>query len=81
MFWAVRAVTTVHPYTPKLAKVFRSACIPAPPPESLPAMDNTTFNRRSVIKWEHYSIYRPVKWLASRVFMRKADRRLFPFIR
>ena len=32
----------VVPYTPKEEKVFRSACIPAPEPESLPAIVNTT---------------------------------------
>jgi len=37
--WAVRAVMTVMPNTRRAAQVFRSACIPAPPPESLPAME------------------------------------------
>ena len=38
VFWAVRAVRALVPYTPSAANVFRSAWMPAPPPESLPAM-------------------------------------------
>ena len=38
VFWAVTAVMTDVPYTPSAAKVFRSAWMPAPPPESEPAM-------------------------------------------
>ena len=38
VFWAVTAVTAVTPCTPCAANVLRSACRPAPPPESLPAM-------------------------------------------
>jgi len=38
VFWAVSAVMADMPYTPRAANVFRSACIPAPPLESEPAM-------------------------------------------
>ena len=38
VFWAVTAVRTLVPNTPRAAKVFRSAWMPAPPPESEPAM-------------------------------------------
>src|SRR5690242_17398708 len=38
VFWAVTAVTTLLPYTPSAANVFRSAWMPAPPPESEPAI-------------------------------------------
>ena len=38
VFWAVTAVITDVPYTPIAANDFRSACIPAPPPESDPAI-------------------------------------------
>ena len=38
VFWAVIAVITEVPCTPTAAKLFRSAWIPAPPPESLPAI-------------------------------------------
>ena len=38
VFCAVIAVMAEVPYTPMAAKVFRSACIPAPPPESDPAI-------------------------------------------
>ena len=40
VFWAVRAVTAVMAYTPLADMVLISAWIPAPPLESLPAMDN-----------------------------------------
>ena len=40
-FWAVIQVIADVPKTPKLWNVFRSACIPAPPPESEPAIVNT----------------------------------------
>ena len=39
MFCAVTAVIADVPNTPKRAKVFRSAWIPAPPPESEPASE------------------------------------------
>ena len=38
---AVSAVIAVIPCTPQRAKAFRSAWIPAPPPESEPAIDST----------------------------------------
>ena len=38
LFCAVTAVTALRPYTWCAANVLRSACTPAPPPESLPAM-------------------------------------------
>ena len=40
VFWAVTDVIADAPKTPGAAKVFRSARIPAPPPESEPAMVN-----------------------------------------
>src|SRR4051794_25812830 len=40
--WAVMQVTTVVPCTPKEANVFRSACTPAPPPLSEPAIVSAT---------------------------------------
>ena len=43
VFWAVRAVITLMPYTPRQVMVFRSAWMPAPPLESLPAMVSTFF--------------------------------------
>ena len=39
VFWAVSAVIAVIPWTPQRANAFRSAWIPAPPPESEPAID------------------------------------------
>ena len=41
VFCAVSAVIAVIPWTPHLAKAFRSAWIPAPPPESEPAIEST----------------------------------------
>ena len=38
VFCAVTAVIALVPYTPCAANVFKSAWIPAPPPESLPAI-------------------------------------------
>lgn len=38
VFWAVTAVITLQPKTPRAENVFRSAWIPAPPPLSEPAM-------------------------------------------
>jgi hypothetical protein len=38
VFCAVTAVIALVPYTPSAAKVLRSAWMPAPPPESLPAI-------------------------------------------
>ena len=42
VFWAVIAVIAVVPWTPSAANAFRSAWIPAPPPESEPAIERTT---------------------------------------
>ena len=42
VFCAVMAVIAVVPCTPARAKAFRSAWIPAPPPESEPAIDRQT---------------------------------------
>ena len=42
VFWAVTQVIAVVPNTPRAAKVLRSAWIPAPPPESEPAMVSAT---------------------------------------
>ena len=39
VFCAVSAVIAVIPCTPQRANAFRSAWIPAPPPESEPAID------------------------------------------
>src|SRR5436189_3209713 len=36
-FWAVKQARTEVPWTPNAAKVFKSAWMPAPPPESEPA--------------------------------------------
>ncbi len=45
VFWAVIAVIAVIPCTPQAANAFRSAWIPAPPPESDPAIDSTRGSR------------------------------------
>ncbi len=42
VFWAVTLVTAVVAKAPPASMVFTSAWIPAPPPESLPAMESTT---------------------------------------
>jgi hypothetical protein len=42
VFWAVTEVIEQVPWTPNAAKVLRSAAIPAPPPESEPAIVITT---------------------------------------
>src|SRR6266851_8982002 len=42
VFWAVTAVIADVPCTPKAAKVLRSAWMPAPPPESEPAIVSAT---------------------------------------
>ena len=49
MFCTVIAVIAVVPCTPAFANAFRSAWIPAPPPESLPAIESTTGTRRRVM--------------------------------
>ena len=41
VFCAVSAVIAVIPWTPQRAKAFRSAWMPAPPPESEPAIERT----------------------------------------
>ena len=41
VFWAVIAVIAVMPCTPHAANAFRSAWMPAPPPESEPAIEST----------------------------------------
>ena len=41
VFWAVIAVIAVIPWTPQAANAFRSAWMPAPPPESEPAIERT----------------------------------------
>ena len=46
VFWAVIAVIAVIPCTPQAANAFRSAWMPAPPPESEPAIDSTHGGRR-----------------------------------
>jgi hypothetical protein len=38
VFWAVTAVMATEPWTPSAEKVLMSASMPAPPPESDPAM-------------------------------------------
>ena len=45
VFWAVMAVIAVMPCTPQAANAFRSAWMPAPPPESEPAIDSTQGGR------------------------------------
>lgn len=49
VFWAVRPVTTDVPKTRKAEKVFRSAWMPAPPPESDPAMVSAVGMRISLM--------------------------------
>ena len=41
VFWAVTAVIADMPCTPQRAIAFMSAWMPAPPPESEPAMERT----------------------------------------
>src|SRR3954463_7485896 len=41
VFWTVMAVIAVMPWTPQRAKALRSAWMPAPPPESEPAIAGT----------------------------------------
>jgi hypothetical protein len=42
VFWAVRAAIALRPWQPRAMKALRSAWMPAPPPESEPAMVRTT---------------------------------------
>ncbi len=46
VFCAVSAVIAVIPWTPQRANAFRSAWIPAPPPESEPAIESTAGDGR-----------------------------------
>ena len=46
VFCAVIAVIAVVPWTPQRANAFRSAWIPAPPPESEPAIERHVGTRR-----------------------------------
>ena len=48
VFCAVNAVIAVMPCTPQRAKALRSAWIPAPPPESEPAIERTAGTRRGM---------------------------------
>ncbi len=48
-FWAVIQVMAQVPWTPRAAKVLRSAWIPAPPPLSDPAMVRTAGNARRLL--------------------------------
>src|SRR3954468_5167913 len=48
VFCAVNAAIAVIPCTPQRAKAFRSAWIPAPPPESEPAIDSTAGTGRGI---------------------------------
>jgi len=43
VFWAVTAVITLVPNTPNWWNVFKSAWMPAPPPESDPAIVRAIF--------------------------------------
>src|SRR5436853_7654121 len=49
VLWAMMAVIAVMPWTPQAANALRSAWIPAPPPESEPAIDRTAGTGRSLI--------------------------------
>jgi hypothetical protein len=53
VFCDVIAVTTEQPKMPNAENVLRSDCIPAPPPASLPATVNTTFNAREYCAGAH----------------------------
>ena len=46
VFWAVSATIALVPWTPQRANAFRSAWMPAPPPESEPAIVSATGVRR-----------------------------------
>src|SRR5213076_717758 len=52
VFCTVMAVIAVIPCTPQRAKALRSAWMPAPPPESEPAIDSTAGTGRSGIAVE-----------------------------
>ena len=49
VFCAVNAVIAVIPWTPQRANAFRSAWMPAPPPESEPAIERTAGMSRAGI--------------------------------
>src|SRR4051812_328519 len=49
VFWAVIAVIAVIPCTPTRANAFRSAWMPAPPPESEPAIERTAGTRSAAM--------------------------------
>ena len=48
VFCAVIAVIAQTPWTPRAANAFRSACMPAPPPESEPAIVSATGVRSAI---------------------------------
>ena len=52
-FWEVRDVMAEHPWQWKEWMVWRSACIPAPPPESDPAMVYT-IGLGDFVAWEEF---------------------------
>jgi len=66
VFWAVTAVIADVPKPPVASIVLRSAWMPAPPPESLPAIVNTTGfsvgagTRVSVIRGRITGGYKPI---------------------
>src|SRR5882672_1440619 len=59
VFCAVSAVMTEAPYTPSAEKVFRSAWMPAPPPESEPAMVTAIAVMARSEVWREFSACRP----------------------
>ena len=50
VFCQVTAVIAVMPWTPHRANAFKSAWMPAPPPESEPAIDSTLGTRRELVE-------------------------------
>src|SRR3977135_1092228 len=70
VFWAVIAVIAVVPCTPQRANAFRSAWMPAPPPESEPAMASAVCTIGLGAGPD-----RPARALALREDRRAADRR------
>ena len=63
VFCSVTAVTADAPKTPRAANVLRSACMPAPPPESEPAMVST----RGTCITDQQSIHWSHKWCTKKV--------------
>ena len=55
VFWAVIATKTVVAKTWRICIVFKSACIPAPPPESEPAIERAWGNCGLVISLHRLS--------------------------